>query len=198
MTAQLSLLPAPERKPRTPRAPIVRPLFRAPIATAPLLPTLDDGRLWHVVERCHPWGRALADSHYSRQTPGARDFMGDGQTLVLVTLDGLATWGAIENRAPVTGELRWRCAIFSNRGPHLSSTLIREATEKTRDYWRRHYGGEPAAPLRTEVDPTAVRHKRDPGRCFKKAGWRLVDKVQRDKRTQVLFVFEAPLVGAAA
>ena len=41
-------------------------------------------------------------------------------------------------------------------------------------------------PLTTEVDPSRVRRKRDPGRCFRRAGW-LVTGIVRG-----LWVYEAP------
>lgn len=126
---------------------------------------------WRSVVRCHPIARRLADGHYSRQTPGAADFMGNGRTLVLLSADDLAVWGVIENMVPGGGERRWRVSIFRNTSPVLSSDLVREATVMTRDYWRSHYHGEPSVPLTTEVDPAKTRRKRDPGRCFRKAGW---------------------------
>lgn len=128
----------------------------------------DDGA-WVKVERCHPQARALADRHYSRQTVGARDFMASGKTLVLLTRCARAVWGCIENLDPV-GNLRWRCSIFRNEGGGLSSDLVREATVRTFDFWRRTHG-LPSVPLQTEVDPRRTRTKRDPGRCFLKAGW---------------------------
>ena len=69
--------------------------------------------------------------------------------------------------------------LFERRPAHalgLSSTLIQEATLRTHLYWRRHYKGEPVGVwLETEVDPEKTRRKRDPGRCFRKAGWQVVD-----------------------
>lgn len=127
---------------------------------------------WHRVRRSDVRARALADRHYSRQTPGAREFMASGRTLVLLTLDADAVWGAIENLDPAGGR-RWRCSIFRNESLILSSVLIREATDRTFDWWRRRYGGLPAVPLTTEVDPARVLRKRDPGRCFRRAGWTL-------------------------
>lgn len=128
---------------------------------------------WQVVTRCDARARLLADRHYSRQTPGAQEFMANGKTLVMITEDGRAVWGAIENRPPNPpgAAPRWRVSIFRNEGAGLSSDLIREATDKTLEYWSRHYGGTPRAPLTTEINPEKVRHKRDPGRCFRKAGW---------------------------
>lgn len=147
-----------------------------------------DGGRWHLVKRVDARARALADRHYSRQTPGARDFMASGRVLVLLTDDGLAVWGAIENLDPAGGE-RFRCSIFRNEGPHRSSDLIREATVRTILHWRRRYGAEPSVPLTTEINPAAVRRKRDPGRCFRRAGWREVG-VSRG-----LVVLQAPQLG---
>lgn len=126
----------------------------------------------------------LADPHYSRQTPGAREFMPPGRTFVLLSNDGRAVWGAVENR--FKGVLRWRVTIFRNTGGRLSSLLIRKATRMTRARWRQRYGTR--CPLRTEVDPRRVRRKRDPGRCFLRAGWRLVGPSAHGD----LLVFEAP------
>jgi hypothetical protein len=109
--------------------------------------------------------------HYSRQTPGAAEFMSSGKTLVMLAENNRAVWGVIENRVPGGPELRWRCSMFRNLGAGLSSTLIREATHITFAYWINHYGGLPPVPLRTEVDPAKTRRKRDPGRCFIRAGW---------------------------
>jgi hypothetical protein len=78
----------------------------------------------------------------------------------------------IVNRAPGRAEWRWRCSIFRNTSPrYLSSDLVREATTLTINYWSTHYGALPTCPLTTEVDPGKTRRKRDPGRCFRKAGW---------------------------
>jgi hypothetical protein len=146
---------------------------------------------WHHVARNDARARALADRHYSRQTIGAVDFMANGKTFVMVTADARAVWGVIENRDPV-GAHRWRCSIFRNEGPTLSSELIREATDRTYIYWERHYGGRPSVPLRTEIDPAKTRHKRDPGRCFLKAGWHHVGWTAEGHGRGSLRVLEAP------
>ena len=152
------------------------------------------GGAWHVVTRCDVRARVLADRHYSRQTPGARDFLNNGQTLCMVTDDALAVWGVLLNRAPNSPEWRWRVAIFRNEPPPgearpviQSSELVREGTDRTYTYWRHHYGGLPEPPLRTEVDRDKTRRKRDPGRCFIKAGWRVVGETTRG-----LVLLEAP------
>lgn len=145
---------------------------------------------WHHVRRTDARARALADRHYSRQTVGAAEFLPNGRTFVLVTLDALAVWGVCHN-LDMSGAQRFRCTIFRNEGPTLSSTLIREATSLTFGFWRAHYGAVPPVPLTTEIDSAKTRRKRDPGRCFRRAGWRLA-RIARG-----LHVFEAPCSEAA-
>jgi hypothetical protein len=127
---------------------------------------------WVEVDRDHPLARALVDGethgghpHYSRQTPGASEFMPPGETLVLLTPCGRAVWGVCMNLDPA-GNRRWRVTVFRNEGAGLSSELVREATIITRARWP-----ESALPLVTEIDPAKTRRKRDPGRCFRRAGW---------------------------
>jgi hypothetical protein len=66
----------------------------------------------------------------------------------------------------------WMCAIFRNESPHLSSELIREAVAATRFYW----GEPPDLGMITFVDAGKVRHKRDPGRCYLRAGFHNIGK----------------------
>lgn len=150
----------------------------------PRLPGIAQDGMWHAVRRTDRRAVALADRHYSRQTPGAPEFLNSGQTLTLLTDDGLSLWGVLHNRDPwaMVNEgverWRWRCAIFRNEPPPgrdrpaiESSLLVREATWRTFEWWARHYGAVPSVPLTTEVDPSKTRRKRDPGRCFLRAGW---------------------------
>lgn len=59
------------------------------------------------------------------------------------------------------------CSAFRNEGPHLSSDLILEAVAATR--WR--YGDAPAMGMVTFVDTAKTKRKRDPGRCYRRAGF---------------------------
>ena len=64
-----------------------------------------------------------------------------------------------------------RCLVFTTRceGAGLSSELIRDAVAATRSIWE-----PPALGIVSFVDTSQVRRKRDPGRCYRKAGWRHV------------------------
>jgi hypothetical protein len=142
---------------------------------------------WIKVKRCDLRARLLADAHYSRQTPGAAEFMPPGRTFVLLSVDEHAVWGVVENW--FRGRRRWRVTIFRNVGRRLSSHLIRKATRLTRDYWRRRYGTP--CDLTTEVDGDAVRPKRDPGRCFRRAGWIEIGRTKKGRHAGAV-VFRAP------
>lgn len=150
---------------------------------------------WQVVRRCDPIARELADRHYPRQRRGRvgyREFLPPSRNVVLVRVNagGRAVWALTFNRPPGSPLYQFRCAIFRNEGAGLSSSLIEEATALSRAEWRRKYGALPAEPLRTEVDAREVRRKRDPGRCFRRAGWRVVDVARAAARG--LVVLEAP------
>lgn len=143
-----------------------------------------DTGAWCTTHRQDQQIRALADRHYSRQSPGSPQFAPPGEGLFLISRCGCAAWVVVRNF--FAGQRRWRCTLFRNEGRALSSDLIREATERTRAWWPSHYDVLPTEPLTTEVDPRRVRSKRDPGWCFLRAGWRRVG-VKRG-----LVVLEAP------
>lgn len=84
--------------------------------------------------------------------------------MILLTPDalGLFVWRKFRSMDNQEGV---NCAIFRNEGAGLSSDLIRLADALAWDRW-------PGERLYTYVDPKKVRHKRDPGRCFLRAGWR--------------------------
>jgi hypothetical protein len=149
----------------------------------------DDPRALAVVDDGGP-GAGLGP-HYSRQTPGSAQFTPSGRKLILLTDCERAVWAVVENLDPAGG-IHWRCSIFRNEGGGRSSDLIREATARTYDFWRSHYGGLPSVPLRTEVDAAKVRPKRDPGRCFLRAGWRNVGTTKGGHGRAKLVVLEAP------
>ena len=127
--------------------------------------------LWELSYRADASVVPIADRHYNRQKIGAPQFVPPGRCLVLATPDRDAFWvtswpfGEFVRHAWPGA---WVCSAFRNESPHLASLLIREAVAATRAVW------EPPAldfPLITFVNAAKVRHKRDPGRCFLKAGF---------------------------
>lgn len=128
---------------------------------------------WHLSWRADPRALPLADRHYNRQKIGAPQFVPPGACLVLLTADADALW---VTSAPIAEYVQhawpgaWVCSLFRNEGPVLSSELIREAVAAT----RARLADPPALGMVTFVDPTKTRRKRDPGRCFLKAGFRVV------------------------
>lgn len=128
--------------------------------------------LWRISDKYDPAAVALADRHYNRQKPGTPQFMPPGQSFVLKSLCGRAVWATSWPLAKFTKHAwagAWVNTIFRNEGAGLSSDLIRAAVAHTRHKWN-----PPPLGVVTFVDPTKVRHKRDPGRCYLKAGFRRV------------------------
>lgn len=126
---------------------------------------------WRLSNRADTEVARIADRHYNRQTIGSPQFAPPGRCLVLKTAPCDAFWitsfpFARYVRHAWAGE--WVCSAFRNEGSALSSDLIREAVAITR--WRfvvpERFG------LITFIDAGKVRRKRDPGRCFRRAGFR--------------------------
>jgi hypothetical protein len=134
---------------------------------------------WHLSWRADQAARVVADRHYNRQNVGAPQFVPPGRCLVLRTAESGALWVTSWPLAEYV-QHRWAGAwvnsLFRNerRDLYLSSELIREAVAATRWKWP----DIPPLGMVTFVDPDKVRHKRDPGRCYCKAGF------ERDGETE--------------
>lgn len=125
---------------------------------------------WHLSHRADPRVVPLADRHYNRQHIGSPQFVPPGRCIVLVTEAIDAFWVTSYPFAEYVKHAwagAWICSAFRNEGQVLSSDLICEALAVTR--WV--YGEPPALGMVTFVDTTKTRHKRDPGRCFRRAGF---------------------------
>lgn len=140
-------------------------------------------RHWYLVSPVDVRARLLADRHYSRQTPGAREWIGPGNKIALIVpnWDGTAAavW-ASQRPAPNCGlDVRsdgfeyWNNVIFRNESNVKSSELIREAVAITKYFW-----GDllPANGFHTFVDPRYVKGVKVHGEtvygwCFIKAGF---------------------------
>ena len=129
---------------------------------------------WVEVKDGDDTAREIFDQHYSRRRyrDGRRPllFVGPGEKMVLVTPDARAlfVWRKFRSLNDQDGV---NCAVFRNEGAGRSSELIRTACELAWTRW-------PGERLYTYVNPRKVRRKRDPGRCFLRAGWRYCGETQ--------------------
>jgi hypothetical protein len=129
--------------------------------------------IWERTNRGDPTTRDLADRHYNRQHVGSPQFVPPGRCLVLRAPGALwvTSWPFAEYVKHAWAGA-WMCSAFRNERPdlYLSSDLIREAVAATRWEWP----DPPDLGMVTFVNPSLTRHKRDPGRCFRRAGFHVV------------------------
>lgn len=128
---------------------------------------------WTVSGRADTEALPMADRHYNRQKIGSPQFVPPGRCVVFKTRDLLALWTTswpfpqyVKHAWPGA----WVNSLFRNEGAGLSSELIREAVAATRDVWP----ATPSLGMVSFVDARKIRHKRDPGRCYRKAGFKHV------------------------
>ena len=132
---------------------------------------------WLRSHRFDPRALPLADRHYNRQKIGSPQFVPPGRCVVLLTSDADALW---VTSWPFAAYVRhawpgaWVNSLFRNESSVLSSELIREAVAVTRGV----FGEPPALGMVTFVDAAKTRRKRDPGRCYRKAGFRHVGETK--------------------
>ena len=125
---------------------------------------------WIKSHRADPDVLPLADRHYNRQKVGSPQFAPPGRCLVLKTVGRDAFWITSWPYAEYVRHAwagAWVCSAFRNESAHLSSELIREAVSAT----LARYGRPPDLGMVTFVDTGKVRKKRDPGRCYLRAGF---------------------------
>lgn len=126
---------------------------------------------WQQSWRADPRARAIADRHYNRQSVGAAQFVPPGRCFVLRHADDalwITSWPFAEYvKHDWAGA--WMNSCFRNESSRLSSELIREAVAHTRAHWT-----TPPLGMVTFVDANKVKHKRDPGRCYLRAGFKRV------------------------
>jgi hypothetical protein len=109
----------------------------------------------------------LADKHYSRQKPGTNQFMPPGKTMILRSAAGDVVFGWLWQQKRDDGQTGYNCSIFRNESQRLSSEIILEAERKVVIEWGANRGF-------TYIDPESISNKRNPGYCFKVAGWEFV------------------------
>jgi hypothetical protein len=125
---------------------------------------------WRASYRADPDALILADRHYNRQKIGSPQFVPPGRCLVLLSECKQALW---VTSWPFAEYVRhgwagaWMNSLFRNEGAGLSSELIRAAISATRGHWPEI----PSLGVVTFVDAAKTRRKRDPGRCYRRAGF---------------------------
>ena len=149
---------------------------------------------WWRSWKADPEVRPLADRHYNRHKVGSKQFAPPGRSLVLKHYDDAgavdAFWITSWPLAQFTRHAwagAWMCSAFRNEGSVLSSELIREAVSCTRWF----FGRAPDQGFVTFVDEEKTRRKRDPGRCYRKAGF---VEVGRTKDANLVALQLAPSV----
>lgn len=155
-------------------------------------------QIWEHIPIEDPRGREIADRHYSRQTVGAKGFVGPGERFAFLHDDGRggrALWAVCRALDPV-GAMQWRNTIFRNESSTRSSDLIAYATLITYECWIRRYHAIPPEALTTEIDIEATRRRRSkhalPGICYRHAGWEEVRYVPKGHGRAAKIVLRAP------
>jgi hypothetical protein len=123
---------------------------------------------WTLSYRDDPVARDIADRHYNRQKPGASGFVPPGRCVVL--LANGAVWVTSYPYAQYVKHAwagAWVNSLFRKECAGLASEMILEAVAATRAV----FGEPPEIGLVTFVDSSQIRHKRDPGRCYRRAGF---------------------------
>lgn len=132
---------------------------------------------WYRSDRYDVRALPLADRHYNRQKPGSPQFVPPGRCLVLLTKKADALWVTSWPYAQYVRHAwagAWVCSCFRNESDQLSSALITQAVAAT----QAEFGEPPELGMVTFVDASKVRRKRDPGRCYRKAGWHVAGETK--------------------
>ncbi len=133
---------------------------------------------WQLSWRADPVARSIADRHYNRQAVGAAQFVPPGRCVVLRTPTGDAAWITSWPLAEYVQHAwagAWINSLFRNERPeNRSSDLIVAAVAATLAVWPE----PPPLGMVTFVDAAKTRRKRDPGRCYRRAGFKHVGFTQ--------------------
>jgi len=153
------------------------------MTTATILSLGGEGH-WATVHDGDSRALAIFKRHYSYrrrahgQARGSPTFVGQGEKMVLLTLDvsALFVWqrSTVERRDEQKGI---RCSVFRNEGSLLSSSLIEEACQLAWARW-------PKQRFFTYVWDSKVKSV-NPGYCFKMAGFKPCGR-NKDGRLTIL------------
>jgi hypothetical protein len=123
--------------------------------------------IWSISHRFDAGALPLADRHYNRQKVGSLQFVPPGRCLVLRAPGALwvTSWPFAEYTKHAWGGA-WVNSLFRRESGPLASEMIRDAVAATLFHWP-----APALGIVTFVDADKTRRKRDPGRCYRRAGF---------------------------
>jgi hypothetical protein len=127
---------------------------------------------WTVSHKFDPRSCLIADRHYNRRKVGSPQFVPPGRSFVLRHDDDAlwtTSWPFAEYVRHAWGGA-WVNSLFRNESDRLSSELILEAVALTRGRWP----DVPELGMISFVDAGKTRPKRDPGYCYRMAGFRHV------------------------
>lgn len=143
---------------------------------------------WRLSHRADERARVIADRHYNRQKVGSPQFVPPGRCVVLWQPHAfwVTSWPFAEYVKHAWAGA-WVNSAFRNEGAGLSSTLIRQAVAHTRSIWN-----PPPLGIVTFVDPKKVRHKRDLGRCYRKAGFKVAGETKGGLLVLQMLPYEMP------
>ena len=133
---------------------------------------------WVISHRADLPARLIADRHYNRQHIGATQFVPPGRCFVLRT--DTALWITSWPYAKYVKHQwagAWVNSCFRREGGQQASVLIRQALAATRWYWPEIPSVNGIAMV-TFIDRSKVRKKRDYGRCYRKAGFKVVGETK--------------------
>jgi hypothetical protein len=141
-------------------------------STGSTAPTVT-GNPWRLSDRFDSAALPIADRHYNRRKVGSPQFVPSGRCFVLLTASRNALWVTSWPFARFVKHAwpgAWVNSLFRNdSSAYLSSDLITWAVALTRAIWEPPENG-----IVSFVDASKVRRKRDPGRCYRRAGWKHV------------------------
>jgi hypothetical protein len=128
--------------------------------------------IWTESHRADPRSVAIADRHYNRQKIGSPQFVPPGRCYVLRHEDSalwVTSWPFAEYvRHAWPGA--WVNSLFRNETGYRASDLIRQAVAHTMGRWPI----PPSLGMITFVDAAKVKPSRQPGNCYRHAGFRRV------------------------
>lgn len=134
---------------------------------------------WKLSHRADPVAARIADRHYNRQKIGSPQFVPPGRCLVLTHRLGVALWVTSWPFAEWVKHAwrgAWVNSCFRRETGPIASKMIQQALQATRWYWPNlpsvicPYCHVSVAMV-TFIDTDKTRRKRDPGRCYVRAGF---------------------------